>query len=370
MRPLGERVLPAPAALLGSARRGPGPFLLPSPRLGGRCPFSRFEFCPTTWGSPGWDQVETCILVTCPSPAWSWSPPWCWSRLVPGAQEAPWQPHFLPAEQARVWTGTSLGLPLGLSRQPTCRCPGLVTAWPSLSPAPAPARRGVQPGPLQPQRHRPIQAQVPGARRRAAPARLPRVADDPPVLPVPALHQHPAAQPAHRHVQVSADSLPPPTLPAPTPPRSAARGRDPGAPGASLDPRWNVPATVPGTRPFRRALLRGAQGTVTAARGPCCGGRGRLGVRGAVSLLPAPGDCGGLWAAGRGPPSPQDRRPACGVSGRLTGKATTLAGWGTAVCRGSQSRSWALGEHIGVARFRSSGRKHYFSVARERGRRS
>lgn len=68
------------------------------------------------------------------------------------------------------------------------------------------------------------------------------------------------------------------------------------------------------------------------------------GARGGLAP-PAPGDCGGLRAAGRGPQSLPDRRPACGISGRLTGKATTLAGWGTAACRGSQSRSWALGEH-------------------------
>lgn len=294
----------------------------------------------------------------------------CWSRLVPGAQEAPWQPHFLPAEQARVWTGTSLGLPLGLSRQPTCRCPGLVTAWPSLSPAPAPARRGVQPGPLQPQRHRPVQAQVPGARRRAAPARLPRVADDPPVLPVPALHQHPAAQPAHRHVQVSADSLPPPTLPAPTPPRSARPGPGPWRAGCLAQPALECaghcprdPSVPPGTAAGGPGHRHCSPWAVLRRPWEAGGARGGL-------APPAPGDCGGLRAAGHGPPSLHDRRPACGISGRLTGKATTLAGWGTAACRGSQSRSWALGEHIGVARFRSSGKKHYFSVARERGRRS
>lgn len=370
-------MLPAPAALLGSARRGRGPFLLPSPRLGGRCPFSRFEFCPTTWGSPGWDQVETCILVTCPSPAWSWSPPWCWSRLVPGAQEAPWQPHFLPAEQARVWTGTSLGLPLGLSRQPTCRCPGLVTAWPSLSPAPAPARRGVQPGPLQPQRHRPVQAQVPGARRRAAPARLPRVADDPPVLPVPALHQHPAAQPAHRHVQVSANSLPPPTLPAPTPPRSTRPGPGPWRAGCLARPALECaghcprdPATVPGTRPFRRALLRGAQGTVTAARGPCCGGRGRLGVRGAVSLLPLPGTAGDCGLQGVGPrPRTIADRPVASL-GASRGRRPPWRAGARPHAGGARVAPGPWANTIGVARFRSSGRKHYFSVARERGRRS
>lgn len=43
-----------------------------------------------------------------------------------------------------------------------------------------------------------------------------------------------------------------------------ARGRDPGAPGASLDPRWNVPATVPGTRPLSPGPVRSA--------GHCCGG--------------------------------------------------------------------------------------------------
>lgn len=297
-------------------------------------------------------------------------PAWSWSRLVPGAQEAPWQPHFLPAEQARVWTGTSLGLPLGLSRQPTCRCPGLVTAWPSLSPAPAPARRGVQPGPLQPQRHRPVQAQVPGARRRAAPARLPRVADDPPVLPVPALHQHPAAQPAHRHVQVSADSLPPPTLPTPTPPRSARPGPGPWRAGCLARPALECaghcprdPSVPPGTAAGGPGHRHRSPWAVLRRPWEAGGARGGL-------APPAPGDCGGLWAAGRGPPSRTIADRPVASLGASRGRRPPWRAGARPRAGGARVAPGPWANTIGVARFRSSGRKHYFSVARERGRRS
>lgn len=157
-----------------------------------------------------------------------------------------------------------------------------------------------------------------------------------------------------------------------------ARGRDPGAPGASLNLRWNVPATVPGTRPLSPGPVRSA--------GHCCGGprapspqpvgraaeamggwgcegrsrssrsRGLRGTEGCRAWAPVPArsiadrPVASLGASrGRRPPWRAGARPRAG---------------GARVAPGP----WA--NTIGVARFRSSGRKHYFSVARERGRRS
>lgn len=87
-----------------------------------------------------------------------------------------------------------------------------------------------------------------------------------------------------------------------------ARGRDPGAPGASLDPRWNVPATVPGTRPLSPGPVRSA--------GHCCGGPrapspqpvgraaeavGGWGCEGRSRSSPLPGTAGNCGLQGVGP---------------------------------------------------------------------